>query len=216
MHDIANPGQYKKNCSAECITWRKCQIIHFFVILDMSLLFKMTAKIFFFHNHSANISQVIYFVQNLKYSLVLFCTNNFGIHIGSILGFLLLLFPYMFIVWKIFRHFQMISLSKTFCWLERSLVIVKLLCKIQSLNYISKWEHIRNMTIFLLHWYSYVSIRKKWNKIWYSVFCSLWSIMLHFETCPNIFSDTANFESHICDCWQKKVQNFSSLCIGRP
>lgn len=117
---------------------------------SMSLLFKMTAKIFSFHNHSANISQVIYFVQNLKYTWVLFWANNFGIHIGIFL----LLFPYMFIVWKIFRHFQMISLSKTFCWLERSLVNVKLLCKIQSLNYISKWKHIRNMTIFLLHWYS--------------------------------------------------------------
>lgn len=147
VYDIANPGQYKKNCFAEGITWRKCQIIHFFVILGMSLLFKMTAKIFSFHNHSANISQVIYFVQNLKYTWVLFWANNFGIHIGIFL----LLFPYMFIVWKIFRHFQMISLSKTFCWLERSLVNVKLLCKIQSLNYISKWKHIRNMTIFLLH-----------------------------------------------------------------
>lgn len=83
----ANPGQYMKNGLADGITWRKCQIIHFFVIPDMPLLFKMTTKIFPIQNRSARISQEIYSGQNLKESLVLFCAEDLGIYRGPIPGF---------------------------------------------------------------------------------------------------------------------------------
>lgn len=35
-------------------------------------------------------------------------------------------------------------------------------------------------------------------------------MMLHFGTCPETCSDKATSDSHICDCWQNKAQEFSS------